>query len=232
MSMKNTRKWLLLSFATLLMSSSHLFSQSETRTRTLVVSGHGGKATVVQMNGRTYVDLEMLVQAVNGSLAFQGNRIVLSVPSASGSAPAADLIASQPADTGFSKEFAAAAIESLGAMREWAAALAVTLKNGYPVGDGMADYRGRAGQSARLASLTAATPSDRSALQLLTTEFNNVQGWSDSLVKARNSMSAANVAMSENALLNDPLSQKILHCWQFLGPMLTSGAFQDDPMCH
>ncbi len=207
-------------------------AQSATRNRTLLVEGHSGEATIIQVRGRTYVDLEMLVQTVGGTLRFQGDQIVLNLSNATGAVSQTGVAASAPVEPGFSREFTSAALESLGTMREWASALAVIIKNGHPVGDAITDYRGRAVQSFRKAGSAASTPADRSALQLLTVEFNNVQLWSDNLVKARNSMSAANFALSDDALLNDPLSQKILRCWQFLGPMLASGSFQDDRSCH
>jgi hypothetical protein len=163
MGIKNVSKWLVPLLAMLLISS-YALSQSEMRNRTLAVTGFGGEARVIQMNGRSYVDLEMLAQVVNGSLAFQDGRIVLSLPNMAGSALAA-VPANQHANPGFSREFASAAIEALGVMREWAGALAVLVKNSYPVTSGIDDYRGRAGQSVQLAAAAASTPSDRSALQ-------------------------------------------------------------------
>jgi hypothetical protein len=134
--------------------------------------------------------------------------------------------------TGFSKEFVSAAIESLGSMREWASAVSVVIKNGFPIGKSTDEYRGRAAKSFALANAAASTDADKSALQLLTNEFNNLQTWSNNLVHARNSMNAANFALSDDALLNDPLSQKILQCWHFLGPMFASGKFEDGRACH
>ena len=180
--------------------------------KTLVVTGHTGEATVIQRNGRTYVDLEVLVEMVNGALGYQGSRIVLTLPGS----PAGTSDRS-PAATGFSREFVNAAIETLASMREWASTLALTIKNGYPIGDAMAEYRGRAAKNFALANAAASTDSDRNGLRLLTTEFDDLQTWSNNLVQARNSMNAANLAVSEDALLNDPLSQKLLRCWQFLG---------------
>jgi hypothetical protein len=45
-------------------------------------------------------------------------------------------------------------------------------------------------------------------------------------------MNAAKYALSPSELHNDPLSQKIVSCGHFLGQMLASGDFQDDPSCH
>lgn len=205
---------------------------SQQGNKTLVVMGHTGEATVIQRNGRPYVDLQMLAETVNGTLGYQGSRIVLTLPSPPGAAATRAPDRTPAALSGFSREFVNAAIETLGSMREWASTLALIMKNGYPVGNAMAEYRGRAVQSFALTSAAASTDSDRNGLQLLTNEFDDLQTWSNNLVQARNSMSAANFAVSPDALLNDPLSQKLLRCWQFLGPMFASGRFEDDGSCH
>lgn len=209
-------------------------AQGQQRSKTLVVTGHSGEATVIQRSGRAYVDLEILAQMLNGALGYQGSRIVLTLPSSpvdgtampeSGSAP-------ESSPETLSKQFVNAAIETLGDMREWGTTLALTIKSGYPVGNAMAEYRGRAAKSFALAHAAASTESDKKALQLLTNEFENLQKWSTNLVQARNSMNAANLTLSEDALLNDPLSQKILQCFRYLGPMLASGTFEDDGSCR
>ena len=62
--------------------------------------------------------------------------------------------------------------------------------------------------------------------------LNNVQAWADGYAKARSSLSAAELSMSENQLNNDSGAQKIIHCGQFLAQMFAGGTFQDDPACH
>ena len=232
MSAKRAFRGLLLSLAILVINWGQVLPQSARLHGTLVVSGYAGEASIVQVNGRTFVDLDRLAEIINARLENQGSRIVLSLPNGAPSATSAVSSTTQPLDASLSREFAGAAIESLGEMREWASVLVTMIKNGYPVGNAMTEYRGRAAQSVRMAAAAATTPADNSALQLLSNEFNNVQLWSDKLVKARNSMDAAKFAMSDDALRNEASSQKILRCWQFLGPMLTSGTFQDEPTCH
>jgi len=204
---------------------------SQQRNKTLVVSGHTGEAPVIQRNGRAYVDLQTLTDMLNGALGYQGNRIVLTLPS-SPAEPSTNVPEDSATDTGLSREFVNAAIETLGSMREWGSTLALTIKSGYPVGNAMAEYRGRATKNFALAKAAASTESDRNGLQLLTNELDNLQTWSNNLVQARNSMNAANFTLSQDALLNDPLSQKIIRCFQFLGPMLASGRFEDDGSCR
>jgi hypothetical protein len=209
------------------------WAQINTQSRTLVINGKAGDAAIVRVNGRTYVELEALVSIGDGSLSFQNDQIILTLPSstmnASGMPP-------QPAhgdDSAFSRDFMTAAIEAISLMREWASPLANALQNGYPVTESWANgYRERAAQGVRLASVATSTAADKSGMKLLTNEFEAVREWSAKLVEARKSMNAAKYAMSPTALLDEPLSQKIVACAHFLAPMLASGTFQDDSSCH
>jgi hypothetical protein len=115
--------------------------------------------------------------------------------------------------------------------------LMVTVLNGYPVGNTMAGntimaYQGRASDRVALAASAASTDLDIRGLELLRNELNNVQAWSATFVKARNSMNAANLTASENGVRNDPEIQKLVHCGQFLAQMFADGNFQDDAACH
>ena len=47
--------------------------------RTLVLTGHPGELTVMEMGGRYYVDIEALTRVANGSISFKGNQMVLSL---------------------------------------------------------------------------------------------------------------------------------------------------------
>jgi hypothetical protein len=196
----------------------------------LVVNGHSGETAIIQINGRPYVDLEALVRVANGSLTFQGNEILLTLPTSSGSTQT-----SQPQDntSALSRQFMKAGIEEIGLLREWAIPIADAMKNGYPITESwVATYQGNAETGLRTALASASTDADRSASQLLTNEFEAVRQWSANLVEARKTMSTANYATSPDAFKNDPLSQKIIDCARFLGPMLASGSFQDNASCH
>ena len=209
-----------------------LVAQVKSRTQVLQVNGHSGEAGMVEMNGHEYVDLRALVRVANGSLSFEGNRLVMTFPSPVSVAPGATA-SDEPPDAGFSRDFMKAAIEAIALMREWASPLASAIKNGYPITEEwVAQYREQAASGLRLASAAASNNDDRQGLQLLTNEFEAVREWSTRLMNARKSMDTAKYAMSEDALRNDSLSQKILNCAHFLAPMLGSGSFQDDPACH
>jgi len=209
-------------------------AQVKTENKTLMVNGKSGKATLVQFNSRTYVDLESLVRIANGSLAFQGDEITLTLPGTETIAPAATHEPVQPANqAGLTQNFMIAGIETIAAMREWASTMANAIQHGYEVTDSwVADYRAKAANSLRQAGASASTDSDRNALQLLTNEFQSVDSWSNELVEAKKNMDTAKYATSSDALRNEPLSQKIINCGHFLGTMLGSAEFKDDPSCH
>jgi len=218
------------------------FAQDKHPRQTLVINGQTGEAEVVVINGREFVDLRSLVGIAHGSVGFEENRIIVQLPASEASTPSAapaehNATSAAPAEhnatSGLSPEFVKAGIEAIASMREWASSLAYAIQNGYPISEqSVANYREQAANGLRLASVQGKTESDRNALQLLNNEFQAVLEWSNRLVEARKSMDTAKYAMSDGALRNDPLSQKIIACGHFLGPMLGSGTFQDDPSCH
>ena len=130
-----------------------------------------------------------------------------------------------------------AAIEAMASIREWGGMLQVIVQNGYPVGKAMAGntiraYQGRAADSVALASAAASTDDDHRGVELLRNEFSNLQGWAESFVDARNSLSAVNLTTSEHPLKDDFEAQKIMSCGQFLAQMFAGGTFEDDAACH
>jgi hypothetical protein len=208
-------------------------AQTERPREALSVQGYPGQATVVQLQGRAFVDVQDLARITKGSLSFEGDRIILTLPRGD-----ASQLASDTGDrAGFSRPFMRAAIEAMASIREWGGTLRVTVQNGFPVGNTMAGqtitaFQGRAADSLALASAAASTDSDYRGLELLRNEFNNLQAWNDRFVQARNAMSATNLTISENALQHDPDVQKMLRCGQFLAQMFAGGSFQDDAACH
>jgi hypothetical protein len=229
----NLRTVSLVFLALLIMSESTWANQAKQQTETLVINGRTGQAAVVQVDGRAYVDLETLAHIANGSLSFKANRIVLNLPPSAASTSAAPAPPTQADDPGLSRDFMRSGMEAIALMREWASPVAYAIQNGFPVAENsVAGYRDQAEKGLRLASVAAVTDADRGALQLLTNEFEAVREWSNKLVEARKSMNTAQYTMSATALLDDPLSQKIVACGRFLAPMLASGNIQDDPSCH
>jgi hypothetical protein len=215
-----------------LLSAGTASAQAGAQLRTLVVNDHSGKVALFQMDDKTYIDLKRLVQIADGSIDYQGNQIVVTVPGPSANAP----VATEPEgsnSSGLTRDFRKAGIEGISLMREWASNLANAIQNGYPVSENwVSGYRARAQNAVAIAGAAATSDDDRNAHQLLNHEFEAVQDWSNKLLEARKSMNAAKYAMSATALQNDPLSQKIVACGRFLGQMLAGGTFQDDPACH
>jgi hypothetical protein len=211
-----------------------VLSQNTNQNRTLIINGQSTQVPVVQVNGRSYVDLEGLASAINGSLSFAGSQIALSVPLGSATAPAATTAKphSTPApapNPGFSKEFLNAAIEQGATLREWHAALASAIQNGYSVtAAALAPYRAQATTNLRFASVAVSTDSDRGAYQLLSNLFQNMVKLTDKYVAARAKMTY----ISPDALQNDSLNQSIVACGHSLGAMAASGQFVDDGSCH
>jgi hypothetical protein len=221
-----------LMFGAVLLIVAMAMAQSQRAREALSVQGYEGQASVIRSQGRVFVDAQALAQITNGSLSFEKNRIVLTLPLADGSSLGRDVRTS-----GFSRPFTKAAIEAMASIREWGGTLQAVVQNGYPVGNTTAGntimaFEGRAADSVALASSAASTDSDYRGLELLRNEFNNVQAWADGYVKARASLSAAELSMSESQLNNDSEAQKIIHCGQFLAQMFASGTFQDDAACH
>ncbi len=115
----------------MLVGSIRLAAQVKQPSRAFVINGRAGQVPVVDIDGRTYVDLETLVHVAGGRFDLQGGRIVLTLP-ASAADVAAVAAPSQPAESAFSREFRSAGIEEITLMREWAAPLAYAVQNGYP----------------------------------------------------------------------------------------------------
>jgi len=208
-------------------------AQTEVQIRTLVVNEHSGKISFLEMDDKIFIDLKQLVKIAKGSIDFQTNQIVLTLPASSTAATVALPEPSESKDSALTRDFMKAGIEGIALMREWASNLANDIQNGYPVSENwVSGYRARAQSGLAMASAAASSEADRSGYELLNREFEAVQEWSNKLLQARKSMNAANYAVSDAALQNDPLSQKIVACGRFLGQMLTSATFQDDPSCH
>jgi hypothetical protein len=224
--------WLLVSL--LLVVSGIASAQVANQSRTLIINGQSTQVPVIQMKGRSYVDLEALASAVNGTLSFSGNQIAFSVPigpvttAPQSASPASRSASAQASNPGFSKGFLNAAIEEAATLREWHAALASSIANGYPLSAGsLAPYRAQATTNLRLASAAVSTDSDRSAYQLLSNLFQNMAKLADKYVAARANMTY----ISPDALQNDSSNQGLITCGRSLSAMAASGQFVDDGSC-
>jgi hypothetical protein len=208
-------------------------AQTGAQSRVVVINGHNGEIIVYQIDGRSFVDLESLVRVANGSLSFQQNQIVLTIPAAQQTASPQAIASSQPVNTGMSDAFMKSAVQTLAVTRDWTNTLAWAAQHGVP-GDGsrLFTFRDRASESLHLTQVAASTQSDQNALQLLTNQVNAVQSWNNTLVAQRKSMDTGQYSMTPNSMQSDPTYQKITACSTFLSTMLPSGQFQDNGSCH
>jgi hypothetical protein len=226
-------RWRTLVFGALLAPVVMAAAQTQRQGEALSVEGYAGEAAVIQFHGRAFVDVQDLAKITQGFLSFEKDRVILTLRHP-------DPAESAGGDAGkatFSRGFTSAAIEAMASIREWGGMLQVIVQNGYPVGKAAAGntiraYQGRAADHVALAAAAASTDSDYRGLELLRNQFNNLQIWAESFIEARNSLRAANLSTSENALKNDEGAQKIMNCGQFLEEMIATRTFQDDPACH
>jgi hypothetical protein len=219
----------------LLVAPGIVLSQDASQNRTLIINGQPTQVPVIQVNGRSYVDLDALASAVNGSLSYAGSRIALSVPlgaataAPSGTGATAVSAPVPPSNSGFSKGFLVAGIEEMATLREWHTALANTIQNGYPMTAGMlTPYRSQASTNLRLVSVAVSTDSDRRAYQLLSNAFQNMVNLTDKYVGMRARMTY----ISPDALQNDSLNQRLVSCGHSLASMEANGQFADDGSCN
>jgi hypothetical protein len=212
-------------------------AQQSDSPQTLILNGQQSSVPVVQMKNRSYVDLDALTRALGGSISYGGNQIALSLPSvnrSSSSDPNANsgptpATSAPPPPAGFSKAFMSAAIEEAATLREWHAALASAIKNGYPMAPGMfGPYRAQSQTNLRLVSVACSTDSDRNAYALINTLFQNMGALTDRYLDKRANMTY----ISPDSLDNDGLNQRIVTCGHSLSAMAASGQFNDDGSCR
>jgi hypothetical protein len=194
--------------------------------RLLIVNGKAANLEVLQINGRSYVDIASLAQATDGSVSFQANRIVLAIPDSNGGTTAAG------AAPRLSKEFSGAALVEIALMREWKGGMETMIRLQVPADQAwFQEYHDRAEEGLRMAKVSASTPPDHDAVQLLDNEFTSLANWAGNAFDARRALNATRT-VSPDVLQNDQTLQKISNCAQFLSTMLVSGVFTDNPACH
>ncbi|MGC1105760.1 MAG: hypothetical protein WA876_04410 [Candidatus Acidiferrales bacterium] len=203
-----------------------VFAQSVTDKK-LLINGKAAGA-VLQMNGHSYVDIETLAKLMDGSISFEANQIVLTIPPAA----AASSGAAAPQSTQeLSKGFASAAIGALAEMREWKGAVGTMVTFGLAVSGAWAQtYHDRAEASLAQASVAASTNADRNALQLLNNQYNTLSKWAGDVAAARQALNGA-MTTDPNAMQNDLVLIKFSKCDAFLSSMLVSRVFADNSSC-
>lgn len=204
--------------------------------RALVVNGKPVAGGLVELQGRTYVDLQLISQALGGTLTIEPDHITLAVPAAGPATGArgaqSSATGAAPAGGNLSTNFRSAAITALGEMRQWQGAVESVIRYAVPVvGSWPQDYRDQVDSSVNQAKVFASTDDDQSALLLLENNLTNLKAWSDTVVGERNNLNASRF-VDPDAIKKDTVLAKIADCSRFLGGMIASGVYSDNPNCH
>jgi hypothetical protein len=208
----------------LLMLSVSGIAQTPQKTSKFTIAGHVGEAQILQLNGKSYVDLETFARLTQGTLSFKTNQTILTLP-----ANAEPQVSAPPAKKGFSRAFTQAGIEELGVIREWRVAIVNAVQKNTPVAEDWVSAQHRlAEKNLSLATAAISTDDDRSAYPLLSAEFNNMQKLSELYLAMRKQVAF----ISTDEFHNTPLEEQILTCAQGYVSMTESHEFQDQPSCH
>jgi hypothetical protein len=193
----------------------------------LFINGKSTNVAVLQVNGRSYIDVETVAQITNGSVKVGPNQVALTIPNTN-----TDFDASSPQDSArLSKDFASSAISTMAEMKEWKGTLGTLVKFGLAVDDSWAQvYHERVQESLQQTTIAASTNADRNALQLLNTQFANLAKWESAVIAERQNLNGART-VAPDSLQNDPVLTKFSNCGKFLIGMLGSGIFADNPSC-
>ena len=189
------------------------------------ITGHAGEAQLLQVNGKSYVEIETLARLTQGTLSFKANRTILTLPPSDTTEKAS----TPPAKAGFSRAFVEAGIEEMGVIREWRIAIVNAVQNNSPVSEDWVSAQHRlAEKNLALASAAASTDDDRSAYPLLSAEFNNMQTLSEQYIATRKQATF----ISPDTFHSTPLEDQILSCARGFVSMTENHEFQDQPSCH
>lgn len=226
--MKKTGKCFL-SVLTVIFVASQTVAQ-DTPGKTVIVNGKTLDAVVIQVQGRSYIDIEGLAEGLGASVSFEPNQIELNIPVPE--PPPTSQDEQDLSKQGMSKQFQQSAISALAQMREWRGAIIALITTGMPVaGTWSQDYHDRVETDLMQTTLAASTDADHQALQLLQSEFDLLAEWADNVIGEREALNAAR-NIDPNSLQNDATLAKISKCAQFLSSMIVSDTFSDDSSCH
>jgi len=197
-------------------------------TSSLLIEGPQGQTRVIQVQGKNYVEVDELARITGGSLHFERNQIVLTLPGSGDTSSQATQSAPIPSK-GLSRPFLDAGIETMRQILDWHAALKSAIERGYPLSDVWIEYFRREIQaSLKHTEATASTEMDQKAFPLLTNEFNTMNALTDQYIK----ITVSRDYLAPNSLNSDPLNQKLLTCSQSLASMASSNQFVDDGSCQ
>jgi hypothetical protein len=207
----------------LLMLPANGDAQTPQKGSRFTIAGHAGEAQLLQINGKSYVEVETLARLTQGTLSFKANQTILTLP-----ADAEAQAANPHAKAGFSTAFVQAGIEEMSLIREWRIAIVNAIRTNSPVSeDWVSAHHRLAEKNLALASAAAFTDDDRSAFPLLTAEFNNMEKLSELYLSMRKQAAFISPDNFDSAL-----EQQILSCAQGFVSMTETHQFQDQAACH
>ena len=196
-------------------------------TSSLLIDGPQGRATVIQVQGKNYVELQDFARITGASLRFTAKEITLTLPEKDTVPQLERSTAAQ--GVGISKPFLSAGIETMREILEWHAALKNGIERGYPLSDTwFGNYRRQVRSSLALTEAAASTDLDQKSLPLLRNEFNTMNALTDKYLK----IAVSRDYLAPDSLNSDPMDQKLLTCWQSLASMASSNQFVDDGSCQ
>jgi hypothetical protein len=204
-------------------------AQTPPKTSTFTIAGHTGEAQLLQLNGKSYIEVQTLARLTKGTLSFKADRTtlttILTLPPTETVVP----VSAPRAKVGFSTAFVQASIEELSIIREWRVAIVSAVQNNTPAAeDWIAAQHRLADKNLALAAAAATTDDDRSASPLLAAELINMQKLSERYLALRKQ----SAFISLDTFDSTPLEQQILSCAQGFVSMTESHSFQDLPACH
>lgn len=199
------------------------------QTTPLLIEGPQGQAKVIQVQGKSYVEIDELARITGATLRFAGNKIILTLPVDDDTSSQTEQPAPEPRPTaGLSRPFLSAGIETMREILEWHAALKTGIERGYPLSDvWFGNFRRQIQASLKQAEAAASTDVDQKALPLLNSEFNAMSALTDKYLK----ITISRDYLAPDSLNSDPLDQKLLTCWQSLASIASSNQFVEDGSC-
>jgi hypothetical protein len=199
-------------------------AQSAPDARTLSIAGQSDYVKIVELNGKAYVEVEGVARLTRGSLTFQGNRILLTLPSE----PVHASPTASPATQGFSKGFLQTGIEQMNAIREWRITIVNSIRNNSPVSEEwVSELQRRAQKNLALVGTARSTEDDRNGYLLLAAEFANMRKLSDDFLSRRKRLQY----IDPDSIDNDPLDRQILACAHSLASMAADNQYRDEAAC-
>jgi hypothetical protein len=211
--------------AALLVQPANSHAQAPQKAPIFTIAGHPGEAQLLQVNGKSYIEIDALALLTQGTLSFKTNRTILTLPSSEAEAPEP----APPVKQGFSTAFIQAGIEEMSLIREWRIAIVNAVESNSPLSEEWVAGRQRlADKNLALASAAVSTDDDRSAYPLLTVEFSSMQKLSEAYLAIRQRAAF----ISPDTFNNRSLEEQVLSCARGFVAMAESHEFQDQPACH